>query len=122
MFVLANGSGSPADVSWTAYTGRYEPLPPGEVTSYGGELPRSLDAAVLWSTDPLAGAALVVLGLLVLTGLGVGRRAAGPIARRRAERTDERGASACRGPGVSPGKRGPREAESYRNVIVRNPV
>jgi hypothetical protein len=76
--VFVQGGRSPAGGGWTAYTGSYAPLGPG---AYQSELTLMFDdgASVLWTTNHLLGAALVVLGLLVLAGLGgwlLGRRTA----------------------------------------------
>jgi len=73
VFWQANRPGDPVDFGWASYT----PLQPGEplpVVSLG-------DGTVLWTRGHLAGAALVVLGLLVLAALAgwwFGRRQGRP--------------------------------------------
>jgi hypothetical protein len=81
VFGLANR----APTGWTAYTGSYAPLQPAMpgryADAYRSELTLTFGdgATVLWTTDHLLGAVLVVVGLLVLAGLGgwlLGRRTA----------------------------------------------
>jgi hypothetical protein len=71
VFALANGAlGGPADFGWTTYSGSYAPLearPPG---AYESALFLSDGWSVFWTGWHLLGAALAVLGLLVLAGLG----------------------------------------------------
>jgi glyoxylase-like metal-dependent hydrolase (beta-lactamase superfamily II) len=69
------------DAGWTAYTGSYAPLVPAD-SAYESRLTLSFDGGwtVLWTGGHLAGAGLVVLGLLLLTGIAgwwLGRRSAG---------------------------------------------
>jgi len=68
VFWLANQRGGPG---WTAYTGSYAPLQPGELGPYQSELTLSFSDrwTVLWTGMHLLGASLVVLGLLVLAGV-----------------------------------------------------
>jgi len=79
VFAAANGAwgGPPGDFGWTTYTGSYAPLRPGEPRAYESVVSFPPDGSVLWTSWHLAGAGLVVLGLLVLAVLGgwvLGRR------------------------------------------------
>ena len=77
-FWLAN---RPGEAGWTAYTGSYEPLQPGGSSAYESVLLLSDGWTVLWTGTTLLGAALLVLGLVVLAGLAgwlIGRRAGRP--------------------------------------------
>jgi heme/copper-type cytochrome/quinol oxidase subunit 1 len=75
--VFAIAGRSPAEFGWTSYA----PLEPGAPGPYRSGLTLSFDDgwAVLWTGGHLLGAALVVLGLLVLAAVGgwlLGRRTA----------------------------------------------
>jgi hypothetical protein len=80
VFWLANTA------TWTAYSGSYAPLAPeGSPAAFSSRLVLGVDGSVLWTWRHAAGAGLLVLGLLVLTGVGgwalgrrSGRRAAVP--------------------------------------------
>ena len=66
--VLALTGGASGDLSWTAYTGSYEPLPD------------TVEVVHLYTGQEEAGAACAVLGLLLLATVGgwaLGRRAHG---------------------------------------------
>jgi heme/copper-type cytochrome/quinol oxidase subunit 1 len=72
-FAVANGSGTPHDVGWAAYT------PLASESAYRSELTLSFDGgwAVYWTGQHLAGALLAGVGLLLLAGVGgwwLGRR------------------------------------------------
>jgi prepilin-type processing-associated H-X9-DG protein len=64
IFALADSAG----FGWTAYTAAYAPLQPGEEPTQLNVT--FADGSVLWSGQHALGAALAVLGLLVLVGLG----------------------------------------------------
>jgi hypothetical protein len=66
VFAAANRSWAGGDFGWTSYA----PLEPGQPAPYGSELTFSDQWAVLWTGGNLAGAGLLVLGLLILSGLG----------------------------------------------------
>ena len=73
VFVIANRSGGPADFGWTAYA------PLSETRDLASRVTLSFADrwTVLWTGGHLLGAALVVLGLLTLAGIGgwlLGRR------------------------------------------------
>lgn len=75
VFAVANRSGVPLDFGWAAYT------PLESQVAYRSELTLDFDDrwTVLWTGRHLAGALLVVAGLLLLTAVGgwwVGRRTA----------------------------------------------
>jgi hypothetical protein len=59
----------PDGSGWTAYTGSYEPLRPGEGGAYQSVLLLEGGWAVFWTGTHVVGAGLAVLGLLVLVGL-----------------------------------------------------
>jgi heme/copper-type cytochrome/quinol oxidase subunit 1 len=72
-FAVANGSGAPPDFGWTAYA----PLSPNGVYDSRPTLVLGDRWTVLWTGGHLLGAALVVLGLVILAGVGgwlLGRR------------------------------------------------
>jgi hypothetical protein len=68
VFAVTNASAVDAgDFGWTTYA----PLEPGDPVPYQSELTLSSDGwSVRWTEGHLAGAPLLVLGLLTLAGLG----------------------------------------------------
>ena len=67
LFALANTRPPEGDFGWTTYA----PLEPGDPVPYRSELTLTGDQwAVTWTGGHVLGAALLVLGLLTLAGLG----------------------------------------------------
>ena len=75
VFALANR----VPTGWTAYTGSYQPLMPDDAHQSDFSIAFTDGWTVLWTGGHLAGALLVMAGLLVLAGLAgwlLGRRTA----------------------------------------------
>lgn len=77
VFTLATRGGTTTDAGWTAYT----PLGPTDLAAYRSVLTLNFSDrwTMLWTGGHLLGAALAVVGLLLLAGVGgwaLGRRSA----------------------------------------------